>query len=223
MILAAALILGLVGYTTGTTLATLQIAQAVALAALLLHLGLWAWHRFDGGGPGVDLAVVTLVAVGLGAGWSSGPGLGCAQRILPAQIENVLFLGGAGAAIVMGATSLMLPFRSLAVRRKWDHQFPTRTELCGFMKGATAVALLVLAIGLVLGAWWAWRVLGRLVGDDLRWGWMAAAWLLALVGWLAWRLARRGAPVAVVLSLLAALVANVGVLAAEPLPHWLGF
>jgi hypothetical protein len=222
-ILASALAVELVGHTAEMSLTALQVTQAVALAALLLHLVLWGWFRFDGTGPVADILYLGIVAAGLGTTWPAGAALSCGQCTVPAQTQDILFLGGAGAATLMGASGLRFTIRSLEARRRRDHSLSVQPGQASFMRGATAVTVALLASGLLVGIWWTWRSQGRLVGDDLRWGWMAAAWLLALAGWLGWRLSHRSGLVATCLALLAALAADVGVLAAEALQYWLGF
>jgi hypothetical protein len=199
---------------------TMAVPLALALAALLFHFGLWRYHRFDGSGPAIDLAALALVVVGLVGSPAAGQGLVCAQRALVARAQDILFLIGAGGATVMGSSGLVL-----AIRGRWQGALllPGQADLSAFLQTATAWTLFLLGGGLLVGFWWLWRALGRLVGDDLRTGWLAAAWLLAAGSWLAWRLASRRGGWAVAFALLAAVAADLGLVAATQVPHWFGF
>jgi hypothetical protein len=220
--LAVALGMGLVGHRAWLPLASWQAAVALALAALGVALALWGRYGFDGAGPAVDLAAVGLVALAMAPNWPDAGTLDCAQRTLPYQAAGVLFLAGAGSATAAGSAGLTLALRSLLARRAGD-RFPGRAGLFDVMKGATALTLIFLGGGLLAGTWWQWKALGRWVGGDPRSGWMAVAWLLALISWLAWRLASRGSRWAAAFALLAALPANAGLLVVAQLQHWLGF
>jgi hypothetical protein len=220
--LAVALGMGLVAHPAWLPLATWQVALALALAALGFTLALWGRYGFDGAGPAVDLIAVGLVALAMAPNWPGVGTLTCAQRDLPYQAAGVLFLVGAGGTTVAGSIGLTLAFRSLLARRGGD-RFPGRADLFDLMKGATVLTLVVLGGGLLAGTWWAWRTLGRWVAGDPRSGWMAVAWLLALISWLAWRLAGRGSRWVAAFALFAALAANVGLLVAAQLQNWLRF
>jgi hypothetical protein len=214
--LAAALGLGLAGREP-------SIPLTLALAALILQLALWWRYRFDGAGPAVDLMAVALVAFGFVANWPAWQAWTCARYTIASQLQEGLFLAGAGGATVMGGSGLVLALHAALLRRGRDLVLPSQAGLADLTKAATTLTLVLLGGGLLVGLWWTWRTLGRLVGDDPRWGWMAVAWLLAATSGLAWRLARRGGYWAAALAVLAAVAANSGMLAAAQLQQWFGF
>jgi ABC-type transport system involved in cytochrome c biogenesis permease subunit len=85
------------------------------------------------------------------------------------------------------------------------------------------LALIGLGAGLVTSAWWAWRSVGGLAGDDPRQAWMAITWLLSAMSLLAWQLEAAAARWAAALAGLAATVAIGGLLAVPYIVRLLGF
>lgn len=213
---------GLVARSTCAPLTPGQISLAISLVAVVLHLAFWRRYRFDGAGPAVDLLAAGLVAMGLAAGRPAGPALSCALCSPAYQVQQTLFLIGAGGVTELAASALML-VRHMVSARDGDPPSSALVLLSGWMKEVTALTMLVLGSGLLTGAWRAWLAVGEWAGGDAVMSWLAVTWLLVANSGLAWRLAGRGRSWAAAWAILAAATAGLGLLAADQLPHLLGF
>lgn len=201
-----------------STYAPRQVAVSLALAAILaeslLRLAPERRRVADAGlnlaGLFVDLFVLVLSLLAVFWTQPGGPALDCAERQALFQIGWGLLLLGVGGAIVAGGSGLALGLAALLARLDWKRLRPRRLELHGVLKDSTALALLTLGGGLVVGAGWAWQTVGQLAGSDPRTGWLAVAWLLAAMSWHAWRVGWRAGRWAAGLALAAVLVAVPG-------------
>jgi hypothetical protein len=198
-----------------------QVALSLGLAILILHLVFRRRYRVDGAGPPADGVVLALVIWAALAPLPAAQVQTCAQRLTLFQMGWVLFLIGAAGAILMGSSVLVIALHGWLVRRDWDIWLPNQADLFDFLKGATALTLVVLGAGLLVTVWWAWQTMGLLSSGDPREGWMAVAWLIAAMSWLAWWLSEAGSRWAAVLAGLAALVTIWGLLAAMAPYHLL--
>jgi hypothetical protein len=199
-----------------------QLAQALALATLVVYLGLVWRLGVDAAAPVVDLAVLALLLVGLFAGQSSRSLLPCILSAAPFRAQWTLFLLGAGGAAVAGSAGIMLAFRSGLSRRDVSLRWPRWIDLHACLRHATLLTLVALGSGLAVGAWWAWRMSGSLTSGDAREAWMAVAWLIAAMSLLARRTGRRWQIWTAGLAVGAAAVAVLGLLAAMHLGTALG-
>lgn len=196
-------------------LVALGLSLAALLTALLLRLPAQRRNAYPNG---LDLAslpvdLFALVLNLLAVLWMSpgGPLPECAQESLAFGAQWSLLLAGSGAAIVAAGGALALALTALLTRLariEGDRPLPRRLDLHGILQDATALTLLLLGSGLVLGAWWSWRSTGRLLGNDPQIGWLAVAWLIAAMSRQTWRLGGRPARWAAGLSIAAALVAG---------------
>ncbi|MFN2227572.1 MAG: hypothetical protein ACK2UY_14715 [Anaerolineae bacterium] len=189
-----------------------QLALALGLAMIIASLGL-AWRRdTDGAGPVQDLVAGSLV---LAAGLAIRPGgtpLTCAQRSLPFAAYWGLLILGAGALLLAGSTVLDLGLA--AIVRRGERRLPPAD--------AAFLGLVAVGGGLAISAWWSWRTMGSLLSGDARQVWLAATWLVASMGLLAWPLERQGRRAAAILALVAAVMALVGLLAIPELQRMWG-
>jgi hypothetical protein len=215
--LAVALVLAAGAHGQWSPIDLRQVVLGLALAALLVQLVL-AWRiRSPGVSLVVDLVALSLILVGTLAVGPGGPPLNCIQRAVPFQVQWVLLIVGAAAALVAGSTGLALALYLWLSRRRGLFPFVRRSDLYVSLKEATRLALVTLWGGLAVGAWWAWQALGALSSGDAREGWMAIACLVAAASLLAWRLERRAARWAAVLAVAAAAAALFGLLAVNDL------
>jgi hypothetical protein len=132
--------------------------------------------------------------------------------MVPCLVQWILFLVGAGGAVVAGSTALTLGLCALLSGRGLDLRWSARRDLLACLRQATGITLVALGAGLAMGVWWAWQVTGRLTAGDPREGWLVVGWVLAATSWVAWRLGRQGGRWAAVLIMLAASVAMTGLL-----------
>jgi hypothetical protein len=194
-------------YGRWSPLVPAQVALSLGLGILILHLVFRLRYRVDGAGPPADSVALGLVIWMAWAPLPAAQAQTCAQHLALFQAGWVLFLFGAAGAILMGSTGLVIALHAWLVRRDWDVWLPNQVDVFDFLKGATALTLVVLGAGLLVTAWWAWQTMGLLSSGDPREGWMAVAWIVAAMSWLGWWLSERGSRWAAVLAGLAALVA----------------
>jgi hypothetical protein len=200
-----------------------QVALALALAALCSHLVLTWRCGADGASPAVDVIACVLIVWEAWAMRPGGPALTLAQRAVAFHLEWLFFLVGGGGAIVAGSTSLILGLRALWPGTGRSPELSSVAELYGFLRNATALALIALGAGLMVSLWWSWRTLGSVSGGDPREAWLAGAWLLTGASLLAWQLERRAGRWAAGLAGVAAMFTVVGLLSVANSSQALGF
>jgi hypothetical protein len=195
-----------------------QAMLGLVAAMLAIHL-LLAWRRGAGtAGPVVDLAAIVLSLVGafvVGAGSS---GFICVQLAELYQAQWILLSVGGGSVLVAACAGLMLLLRKGLLSRDWGLALPGWSLLYGLLAQAVILALAALGSGLVIGVWWAWRILGTLGSDSAREVWMAVAWLITAMSVLAWQLDTRRSRWAAALVLVAAIAVLIGLLLPVDLP-----
>jgi hypothetical protein len=199
-----------------------QVALALALATLVVSLGLVWRFRIDVAAPIVDLVALLLILTGRLAGQFAGAQLACVQDALSFRIQWVLFLLGSGALAVAGSAGLMLALRAGLIERAAHLRWPRWADLHALVKQATALALVALGGGLTVNIWSAWRTAGTLTGGDSRVGWIAIAWLIATMSLLPRRTGKRWGRWTASLVVVAAAVAIVSLLAVMDLRGYLG-
>ncbi len=219
--LSLALVLTALTWGRWSPLALQQVALGLAWATVALHLVLSWRMRGEDAGPSVDLIALALTITGL-ALWPGGVAPTLTQRAFPFHVQWALFLLGGGATVVAGSAGLMLALGFGLAGRGPGFPGPIRAGLHALLRTATPLALVTLGSGLVTGAWWAWRTVGRLGSGDPREGWIAATWLVAAMSLLAWRLEKHPGRWAAVLAVVAAATAIVGLLVIPDLRQMLG-
>jgi hypothetical protein len=195
---------------------------AISVATLSLAWGLILSRVWESTVPDpvLDAAVLLIVLVTTLAIRRGGPPLECAQRSFLFVGQWVLFVLGAGSAVV--ASSLAL---SWAIRRfvppaaaQWvSSGNPDRP-----FSEAVWLTLLFLGAGLLLSILWAWRTYGSLSTGDPRQAWLAAAWLVAAMSAVAWQLERRSRAWASLLAGVAGVAVLAGLLIVLDLQRLLG-
>lgn len=192
-----------------------QVALALALAALLVHLILQGRARQLLGGPILDLVTAGLAVCGALLSPGSLPaGLGLAAT---RYAQWVLFLIGTGAVLSSGSAALTLAVRSWPVWQHWTGHWPERSELHAFLHQTAALATVAWGAGLAAGVWWSWHTLGSLTSGDPSETWIAAAALLTAASQWTARLGRRSGRWVALLAIAAAALAVTGLLAAADL------
>lgn len=215
--LVVALILAVATHGRWSPFALQQVALALALATLVVYLGLVWRFRIDAAAPIVDLVALLLILTGVLAGQPAGAQLACIQDALSFRIQWVLFLLGAGALAVAGSAGMMLALRAGLIRRAAHLRWPRWVDLHALLKQAIALALVALGGGLTVNVWSAWRTAGTLTGGDPRVGWIAIAWLIAIMSLLARRTGKRWGRWTASLAAAAAAVAILSLLAVTDL------
>ena len=192
-------------------------ALGLALAAVAVQVIL-AWRcGVAGGGPVTDLVALGLIPVAELAGQSATGAGGCAQRAVFFWASWTLLLLGGGSLVVGASASLLLGVRYVSTRLGRELYLPADVELHAFLSRATALALVALGGGLVVAAWWAWRLAGSMTRGEPQYAWLAAAWLVTAMGLLAWQLERHPGRWAAILLAVAAVVAFLGLFAGPQL------
>jgi hypothetical protein len=229
--LTAAIILAAIAHGQWSPSDLRQVILGLALAILVVYLGL-AWSSgASSAGPVVDLVTLVLILVDVIVVWPGGPLLTSAQATVPFQVQWTLFLLGGGAVTVAGSAGLMLVLQPARPGSGNDLRWMHATGTHILLRQATSVALLALGSGLAVSVWWAWRTVGFLTDGDPRVGWVAITWLAAAMSELAWWWDRRS-PVsdegggagrwAAGLAIVAAAGLLFGLLAVMDLRHFLG-
>lgn len=191
-----------------------QLTLGLGLAMPLIGLGL-AWrHGTAGAGPVHDVVVLSLVLAAILAIHPGGSPLNCVQRSFPFWSYWGLFVLGSGSILLAGSTALDLALG--AIVPGGERRAP-RADSYRLLADAAIAALVAVGGGLVINAWWSWHTTGSPLGGDPRQTWMGATWLVAGMSLLAWQLERRGARIAAVLVVVAAVMALVGLLAVPDL------
>jgi hypothetical protein len=134
------------------------------------------------------------------------------------QAQWILLSVGGGSVLVAACAGLMLLLRKGLLSRDWGLALPGWSLLYGLLAQAVILALAALGSGLVIGVWWAWRILGTLGSDSAREVWMAVAWLITAMSVLAWQLDTRRSRWAAALVLVAAIAVLIGLLLPVDLP-----
>jgi hypothetical protein len=207
VVLLAAAALLLAAGTQGAWLPTErgQLALSLLLATQIARLGLVARSGRDGSGPVADLASLGLLVLVVVFRPTGAPPA-CAPRSAAFYAQWILLVEGAGAAIVAGSIALRLspsPFQG---------EGRCEGRIRQLLQTATGLAALLLVAGLVVGAAWAWRTTGALVGPEPPGGWMAVGGLLAAMSLLAWQLEKRPVGWAAILAVLSAVSVLLGLL-----------
>jgi ABC-type transport system involved in cytochrome c biogenesis permease subunit len=187
-----------------------QVSLALSLSVLVLHLLLLWRLGVDGASPVVDLLALFFLLLGWWMVQTEVPDLTCQQDVPVTYVQWSLYLFGMGGVMVAASASLLLFSRGLASRLGRAGRFPPESAMHIFLRHATAVGLVILGTGIVVGLWWAWRTTGSLYSGDLREIWMASTWLAAGTSFFAWQLRTGPAPRAAALSLIAAIGGYVG-------------
>jgi len=188
-----------------------QLAVSLAIASLAAGLILVrAWDLMTPD-PVLDASILAIVLTAMLTIRPGGPVLDCAQRDILFGGQWVLFVLGAGSAIMAASTALAWTLRRISRLEalRWTSSGdPSRPLL-----EAVLVALLSLGAGLVLSVLWAWQTYGSLSTGDPRQGWMAGAWLVAAMSLVACQLERRNRVWASVLAGIAGAAVLFGLLA----------
>ena len=104
------------------------------------------------------------------------------------------------------------PFQGARPRAKRREGWGEGRSVQLLLQRATWLAALLLAVGFVVGAAWAWRTTGALVGREPPGGWMALSGLLAAMSLLAWQLEKRPVGWAAILAVLSTVSVLIGLL-----------
>jgi len=218
MALTVAVILAAVTHGQWSPFDLEQVALGLALAALVVYLAL-AWRfRMDAAAPAVDLLTLVLILTGVLAIRPGGPFLMCAQQGFPFLVQWVLFLVGAGGAMVAGSAGATL----ILAGRGWPLQWPRWADSYLLLRQATMLVVVFLGSGLTVSLWWAWQAEGTLTSGDPRETWIAITWLIAAMSLSAQHLQRRWGRWVAGLAVAAAAAAIVGLLAVIDLRRLLG-
>jgi len=189
----------------------------LALATVVVQVALVWRCGFDGGGPMIDFAALGLILVAELAGQSGIGAGGCAQRAVLFWVSWAWLLLGVASLVVGASASLWLGLRHVSIRLGWKLYLPSGVEVHAFLSRATALALVALGGGLVVAAWWAWRLAGSMTRGEPQYAGFAAAWLVAAMGLLAWQLERHPGRWAAILLAVAAGVALLSLFAGPQL------
>lgn len=191
-----------------------QLALALGLAMVLAGLG-FAWrHDTAGSGPVQDLVALGLVLAAVLAIRPGATPLTCVQRSLPFAAYWGLFVLGSGGLLLAGGTALDL---GLAAVVPGSEQRVSQTGAYRQLAGATFLGLVALGGGLALSALWSWQMAASLLSRDPRQTWLGATWLVAGMALLTWPLERPSPRVAAAMTVVAAAMALVGLLAVPEL------
>lgn len=213
VVVAAALIYAALAQGEWIPLEPRQMLLGLLLAMLAIHLVL-AWRlRIGDTGPAMDAVALVLLLGGALTIQPEAVVLSCFQRALAYQVQWALFLLGGGGVLVAGSAGLMAALHRISRSRGWNIQLPSPAGLYDLLTQAIFLALVALGGGLTVSAWWAWRTMGTLATGDLRLAWLAIAWLAAGMSLLAWQLQAQRERWAAGLSVLAAAIVLLGLLA----------
>ena len=195
---------------------------AISVAALSLAWGLLLSRVWESMAPDpvLDAAVLMLVLIATLAIRPGGPPLECAQRSVLFVGQWVLFVLGAGSAVVAASLALSWAIRRLVPLEAvhWvSSGNPDRP-----LSEAVWVTIVLLGAGLFLSILWAWRTYGSLSTGDPRQAWLAAAWLVAAMSVVAWQLERRNRAWASLLAGIAGVAVLAGLLIVLDLRRLLG-
>lgn len=219
--LALALILAIGAHGEPSPFDLQQLGLALGLAVALIGL-VRAWQLGGSGiAPVQDLVVLGLVLGATFAVRSGGSPLSCVQRSVLFWSQWFLFVLGSGSILLAGSAALDL---ALLAVLPGEGLRPARRDLGRLLADATFAALAILAGGLTISVWWAWRTGGGLSSGDPRQVWMAATWSVAAMSLLAWQVERQSRRLAAGLAVVAAAIALVGLLAVPDLLRlwWMG-
>jgi hypothetical protein len=212
LILAAALAWGI--YKAGGWWANdlWLLGLGLVLAMLLVDLGLTRACDASCASPVLEgLGAVSLLVIAFGSPMGKSPIL-CTWGWIFYYARWTLYLIGVGSLIAAGSATIVAWIQGLQVGRGVTWHGPVADDSTAYVRGATLLALLAMGSGLTLDAWWSWRALGRLTGDDVREVWMAIAWLVFGSSVLAWELTPRARRWATGLVVLAGVVAVAGLM-----------
>jgi hypothetical protein len=195
---------------------------AITVAGLALAWGLVLSRAWESMAPDpvLDATVLIVVLITALAIRLGGPPLLCAQRGILFAGQWVLFVMGAGSAVVAADLALtwaiqrFSPLKAVSWISSGDPGRP--------LSEAMWVTLLSLGGGLLLSILWAWQTYGSLSTGDPRQAWMAGAWLVAAMSLVAWQLERRNSAWVLLLAGVAGVAALVGLLAVLDLQRLLG-
>lgn len=197
-----------------------QLAVSVAAASLavgLILFQIWDLRPADLMLDAISLLIVLVAMLLIRPG---GPLLQCAQRGILFGGQWVLFVLGAGSAIVAASIGLAMATRTVT----WVAALPwaPSADLLSHLFEVASVVLLSLGAGLLLSVLWAWQAYGTLNSGDPRQRWMASAWLVSAMSLVAGRLDRGDRRWAAVLAGIAGAIALFGLLSVLDVQRLLG-